>query len=418
MGAFNLLWTHLFDVSEVNQTIDHLFRSEYVKLTSFLTTKFGASNIDIIEDAVQESLLKAMRLWSFNEIPEHPGKWLYRVSHNQIIDVLRRQSKTIMFNPEIMTDYVDGDFSLNEGIQDNQLKMMFACCHPSMKETEQVMLSLKLLCGFSNKEIARALFKQTEAVKKAITRAKLKFKTEVGDLEVPADKDLTSRLDGVLKVIYLLFNSGYTAHSGENLIKKEVCEDALRLAGVLHNNEGCDTSELKALIALMCYQLSRFDARIDSEGKIVIFKNQDRSLWDYELINMGSHFLATSANSENFSQYQFEAAIAREYAISKSFENIDWDNILSLYDTLQSRSNNLIYDLNRLVILGQAKGTEVALKELQEMNESKLNDNHLYFSILSNFQKELGIADYKINLQKAIDLTDNQQEKEFLISLF
>lgn len=405
-------------MSKLNETIDHLFRSEYVKLTSFLTSKFGVSNIDIIEDAVQEALLKAMRLWSFKEIPENPGKWLYRVSHNKIIDVLRRQSKTVMFNPEIMKDYEDGDFSIDDGIQDEQLKMIFACCHPSMKETEQVMLSLKLLCGFGNKEIARALFKQTEAVKKAITRAKLKFKTEVGDLEVPSSEQLTERLNGVLKVIYLLFNSGYTAHSGESLLKKEVCEDALRLAGILHNNKDCSSSDLNALIALMCYQMSRFDARVNEEGKMVIFENQNRELWDFDLINLGSQFLGQSVNGTNYSQYQLEAAIAREYAVSKSYEDVDWENILRIYNILQSQSNNLVYQLNRLVIIQKAKGTKEAMKELQKLDTKKLEDNHLYYSILSNFQKDLGIADYKTNLQKAIDLTENQQEKEFLTSLF
>ena len=142
---------------QLNSTIDHLFRTEYVKLVSYLTSKFGASNIDVIEDAVQESLLKAMRLWSFKEIPPEPGKWLYRVSYNRIIDVLRRKSKTVMFNPEIMNDYIEGDVNSGDDLQANQLKLIFACCHPSMNEPEQIILSLQLLCVFSNKEISNTL---------------------------------------------------------------------------------------------------------------------------------------------------------------------------------------------------------------------------------------------------------------------
>lgn len=401
----------------VNDTIDHVFRNEYVKLTSYLTTKFGTNHIDLIEDAIQESLLKAMRLWSFQEMPPEPGKWLYRVSYNRIIDGLRRQSKTIMFNPEIMNDYIEDDFDLDDELQDNQLKMIFACCHPSMKETEQIMLSLKLLCGFGNKEIAKALLKEPEAVKKAITRAKHKFKTEVQDLEIPDSQELNERLTGVLGVIYLLFNSGYTAHSGEQLLKKDVCEDALRLAGILYNHPACNTPELKALISLMCYQLSRFDARVDKNGKMVIFEQQDRTLWNQELIDLGSQFLIESGSDATYCDYQFEAAIAREYAVSKSFETINWNNILKIYEVMEQRSQNVIHYLNKLVIISKVEGTKKALSMLMKLDDKNLKNNYLYYSIKSNFQKQLGIADYKENLKKAISLTDNQLEKEFLSTL-
>lgn len=402
---------------QLNHTIDHLFRTEYAKLTSYLTSKFGTANIDIIEDAIQESLLKAMRLWSFKEIPSDPGKWLYRVSYNNIIDVLRRQSKTIMFNPEIMKDYIEEDFTFDQNIEDNQLKMIFACCHPSMKQKEQIILSLKLLCGFNNREIAHALLKEEEAVKKAILRAKQKFKTEVGQLEIPNNAKLAERLSGVLSVIYLLFNSGYTAHSGEQLLKKDVCEDAIRLAGILHSYEDCRTSELKALISLMCYQLSRFDARVDDKGEMVIFENQNRDLWDQELIALGSKFLMESGSGATYSDFQLEAAIAREYAVSKSFNEINWENILRIYNVMESRSYNVVHYLNKLVILSKVKGTDKAYELLLKLDDKKLNSNYLYFSIKSNFQKQLSIPEYKINLQKAIELTDNQLEKEFLMKL-
>ena len=410
-----LIETHFLRMTEtIHTTIDHVFRNEYVKLTSSLTSKFGTSKIDLIEDAIQESLLKAVRIWSFQEIPPNPGKWLYRVSHNHIIDTLRRQSKTVMFNPEIMNDYVTGDFEMDDDIEDNQLKMIFACCHPQLKEGEQIMISLKLLCGFGNKEIASALLRQPEAVKKAITRAKQKFKTKIGSLEIPKSDHLKERLEGVLRVIYLLFNSGYTAHSGEMLLKKDVCEDALRLAGILHKNTSCNTPELRALISLMCYQLSRFDARVDKGGKMVIFENQDRSLWDKELILLGSHFLANSQNASPLSSYRYEAAIAREYAISTSFETVNWNTILIIYTAMETHSNSIVHHLNKLVIVSKVHGTRKALDQLLLLDEEQLTSNYLYYSIKSNFQKQLGIPDYKTNLEKAINLTDNQLEKEFL----
>ena len=403
---------------QLNFTIDHLFRNEYAKLTSYLTAKFGASNIDLVEDATQDALLKAMRLWSFKDIPEDPGKWLYRVAHNYMIDVLRKKSRMVMYNREIMDDDVKDDFSYNEGIEDDQLKMIFACCHPTMKESDQILLSLKLLCGFSNKEISKALLKEEEAIKKAIHRAKTKFKTHVGNLSIPSTNDLSARLDSVLKVIYLLFNSGYTAHSGENLLKKEVCEDALRLAGILHQYKDTNTADLKALISLMCYQLSRFDARVDTEGKLIVFKHQDRSLWDQEIIELGHQFLMQSTNASNYSNYQLEAVIAREYAISTSFEDVNWVNILNIYNVLESRSNNMVYTLNKLVIIQQIEGTQKALNLLLELDDKKLEKNYLYYSILSNFQKDLGLKAYKENLNKAISLTDNLQEKDFLATRF
>ena len=403
---------------ELNSTIDHLFRTEYVKLVSYLTTKFGAANIDIIEDAVQESLLKAMRLWSFKEIPTEPGKWLYRVSYNRIIDVLRRKSKTVMFNPEIMNDYIEGEVDFEDGLKDNQLKMIFACCHPSMNETEQIILSLKLLCGFSTKEISGALLKETETVKKAISRAKKKFKDEVGELSIPSGSQLDERIEGVLKVIYLLFNSGYTAHSGENLLKKDVCEDALRLGGILYNHPACNTSELKALISLMCYQLSRFDARVNANGKMVIFEHQDRTLWDQELIALGSNFLLESGRGATYCDYQFEAAIAREYAVSKSYDEMNWMNVLRVYNVMCSQTDNIFHQLNRLVIIEKVEGVAPAYKGLLKLDESKLSNSYLYYSIRSNFEKVLGISDFEQHLKKAISLTDNQQEKDFLSGLF
>ena len=185
--------------------IDHLFRNEYSKLISYLTSKFGISNIDIIEDAVQDALLKAMQLWGFKDIPANPSKWLYRVSYNIIIDTLRRQSKMLMFNPAVMNDYLEEDYEMDKSIEDNQLQMMFACCHPSISENDKIMLSLKLLCGFSNNEIGRVLFKNSEAIKKGLSRAKNTFKSKVKKLSFPPESELPSRLDTVLKIIYLLF---------------------------------------------------------------------------------------------------------------------------------------------------------------------------------------------------------------------
>jgi RNA polymerase sigma factor (sigma-70 family) len=394
--------------------INHLFRNEYTKLISYLTSKFGVSKIDIIENAVQDALLKAMQLWSFNEIPPNPSKWLYRVSYNTVIDTLRRQSKTLMFNPEIMNDYLEENYDFDKGIEDNQLQMIFACCHPLINENDKIILSLKLLCGFSNDEIARVLFKNTEAIKKGLSRAKKTFKAKVEKLSFPPESELSSRLDTILKIIYLLFTNGYTAYNGNDLLKRDVCEDAIRLAGLLYVNKHCNTPNLQALIALMSYNLSRFEARTSNDGYLVTMKDQDRKLWDKDLIQLGNNFILLSNKEPSYSTYHLEAAIAREYAISTSYDTINWKSILAIYDVLVSRTKSSTMSLNRLVVLSKVKGSEIALKELNLLNDKTLLNNHHYYSVKGEFEKELKLDSYKNSLQKAISLTNNEKEKHFL----
>lgn len=400
-----------------HNTVEHLFRQEYGKLISFLTAKLGSNHIDLIEDAVQDALYKAMQLWSYQETPKEPGKWLYRTAYNSIIDGLRRDSKSVEFNPDILPiemTSVTEEYNMSINIEDDQLKMIFACCHPSMKEGEQIMLSLKLLCGFNNKEIARALFKEPEAVKKALTRAKQKFKTEIGELVLPNDQDISTRLDSVLKVVYLIFNNGYTAFDGDSVLKKDVCEDAMRLTGILYENNLTNSPKTKAVFALMCFNFSRFDARVDKTGNLLTLEEQNRKEWDDELIQLGLFFLNQSAEGKELSNYHLEAGIAREYAISESFESINWTAILNTYDLLLKQTNNENISLNRLVVLEKIEGPNLALIELNKLDKSNFKKNHLYYSIKGDFEKKLNKSTYKLSLKKAIELTENQKEKEFL----
>lgn len=400
--------------SSINQTIDHLFRHEYGKLTSFLTARFGRTHIDLIEDAVQDALYKAMQLWPYKQVPNDPGKWLYRTAHNSIIDRLRRDKKSIPFEASHFEESAAETIADLEQIPDEQLKMIFACCHPDMKEMEQLMLSLKLLCGFSNKEISRSLFKSPEAVKKALTRAKQKFKNEVGELSIPNGAALNERLAGVLRVIYLLFNNGYTAYDGDQLLKKDVCEDAIRLSAMLYQNQQCRTPELCALMALMCFNFSRFDSRIDEAGNMLVMEAQNRDRWDTDLIQLGLRFIRESAVEKNLTNYHIEATIACEYAISNNFDSINWAFILTMYDQLMLQSPNPVVALNRLVIYEKLQGTKKAMEALKNLDDKALQENYLYFSIKGDFEKKLGLKGYKISLERAITLTANEKEKAFL----
>lgn len=404
---------------ENRDSISHLFRHEYGRIVAYLTNRYTSQKIDLIEDAVQEALLKAMRVWGYQTIPNNPSAWLYRVANNHLIDQLRRERKSVEFNlPEqsLAAPPVENEMEINDDLGDEQLKMIFACCHPAMSVTEQLILSLKLLCGLNILEISSALIKKEDAVKKAIVRAKKKFKEKVGKLTVPQGRELRKRLGVVLKVIYLLFNEGYKATEGKSLIKRDICEEAIRLAGILHRNPFCNTPELNALLALMCFNASRFDARLSPENELVTLENQDRKLWDQGYIRWGMHFLSESSYGINISEYHLEAGIASFYAIAGSFEETNWKAILTLYDLLVKVNRSPLVALNRLVVLEKVKGAKVALQEIQELEKEKsLRDNYLLYSIKADLQLSLNNRKEAGRLLKqAIGLTGNIIEKRFL----
>jgi len=404
---------------KLHDSIEHLFRHEYGKITAALTSKFSSYQIDLIEDAVQEALLKAMKLWSFQEMPENPSAWLYRVASNHLIDQLRRAKKSVEYDfPEdfLITENAYNDSSILSGIKDEQLKMIFACCHPVLTDAEQIMLSLKLISGFSIKEISSALLKKEDAVKKATTRAKLKFKNEIGKIEIPNERELNQRLSSVLKIIYLMFNEGYKSTEGETLVKKDICFEAIRLAEILTEHKTCDAPQLNALLSLMCFNAARFEARINEAGELVTLENQNRDLWDEELINAGMYYLDKSSTGMILSQYHLEAGIASLYTTSKNFESTNWQTILNLYDLLIIHNNSSIAALNRLVVYEKINGAEKALEEIKKIeNEESLLSNHLYYSIKADFKKNAGyINEAKELLTKAIQTTSNKIEKKFL----
>lgn len=403
----------------INNSIEHLFRHEYGKIVAALTSTFSSHQIDLIEDSVQEALLKAMKLWGFGDLPDNPSAWLYRVASNHLIDNLRRAKKTVEYDfPEdfFIDENTINDSSILSGIKDEQLKMIFACCHPSLNETEQIILSLKLLGGLSIKEIASALLKKDEAVKKAITRAKDKFKNEIGKLEIPAQNELNKRLNSVLKVIYLLFNEGYKATEGETLVKKDICLEAIRLTEILTKNEACNRPQVNALLALMYFNSARFDARINEAGELVTLEKQNRNLWDKRQINAGIYYLDKSSTGMELTEYHIEAGIASLYSTAESFEKTDWGTILNLYNLLMKINPSPIILLNRLVVFEKIHGPKKALEEMKNIEQEKsIFNNHLYYSIKADFVKSTERSAYaKELLLKAIELSTNTIETNFL----
>ncbi len=405
--------------NQLDNTIEHLFRNEYGKVVAVLIRKYGTSHIEKIEDAVQDTFLKAMKIWAYKEMPNNPTAWLYRVANNSLIDVLRKDKKSSTFEEHVLKEVSENPSDgvlLEDVISDSQLQLIFACCDPSLSQEHQIILSLKLIGGFSNKELAEALLKKEEAVAKSFTRGKKKFRNEVQMLKIPVQMGLQSRLFVVLRVIYLLFTEGYAASTGSQVIKRDICYEALRLALLLRENKYCKHPNLEALIALMCFHASRFEARLDENGELVTLEFQDRSKYNRELIEIGiRHLEGAGTLDKTPSHYHLEAARSYYHCAAKSFGQTDWKSILYLYDVQLKQQYSPMVALNRIVPFAKIHG---AAKALEELNRLAKNSNFetigLFYAIKAELLQELNDKDYQSALTKAIELSDNDLVKRHL----
>ena len=408
--------------NQLNHTVEHLFRNEYGRVVALLTNKFGISYVEQIEDATQDTFLKAMQIWGYKSIPDNPTAWLYRVANNALLDKIRKDKKLNFAADEDLPDSgQQGTVStanLDNSISDSQLKMIFACCHPSLTQEHQIVLSLKLIGGFSNKELAEALMKKEEAVAKSFTRAKKKFREEVQLLQIPVQMGLQSRLFKVLQVIYLLFTEGYAATTGSQILKRDICYEALRLALLLQENKYCKHPNLDALIALMCFHASRFDARLDDAGDMVTLKFQDRSRYNQELIQIGVQHLEGAGTMDKVpSIYHLEAARSYYHSSAKNFNETDWKSILYLYDVQLRQQYSPMVALNRIVPFAKINGAKEAMNELMKLrNKTDFENTGLFFAIKAELEKELGQDNFKETLGKAIQLSENELVKRHLQS--
>jgi len=413
--ALTVVRTKSYGAMEV---VDHFFRHEHSKMIASFTSKFGLAHMESVEDAVQDALIKAMQVWPFHSIPTDPSGWIFRVANNRLIDKIRREHKIDRANVVedlLQSETVDFKMPSEHEIEDDQLKMMFACCHQALSEETQIMLTLNLLCGFGTAEIARALLKKKDAVAKALTRGKSKFKNEVGTLQLPAEPQLRQRLQVVMKVIYLLFNEGYKVTKGEKLMDETLTSEAVRL-GLLLLNRYANLLELNALIALMYFQASRFGARMDSKGNLMSMQEQDRNLWDREIISLGHRYLNASAGSGYLTEYHIQAGIAAIHCSAASFEETDWKELLRLYDLQVSFNRLPIAEMNRVVPLAKVEGPKAGLAELQRLRKyPKLLEHHLYHAIKAELLEESGNhKEAESALEKAVEQVTNNSEKKFL----
>jgi RNA polymerase sigma factor (sigma-70 family) len=393
--------------------IPHLFRTEFSKITVILCKLFGLEHMEIAEDITSETFAAALENWPHNGIPDNPTAWLYAVAKNKTRNYLKRNN---IFREKIAgqirystpeNNELDIDLSDNN-ISDSQLQMLFAICHPSISTEAQIGLALRILCGFGIDEIATAFLTGKETIYKRLYRAKKKLREEQVQIEFPAVSEINNRLETVLTTLYLLFNEGYYSESNEKVFRKDLCLEAMRLTYLLINNGQTNTPDAYALLALMCFHASRFDAREDDHGEMVLYYNQDRSLWNEELVSRGVYFFKQASQGDHISSYHLEAGIAWWYTV-KTDTKEKWENILQLYNRLLTIKYSPVAALNRTYALSKVHGTEAAIKEAEKLN---LTDNHYYFTLLGELYKDIGDKRAKQYLQKAFSLARTQSDKK------
>ncbi|HEV7333297.1 MAG TPA: sigma-70 family RNA polymerase sigma factor [Flavisolibacter sp.] len=404
----------------IQQTVDHFFRHESGKMIAVLSRLLGLQHLQAAQDIAQDTLLQALQTWRINGLPDQPKAWLYRVAKNKAIDFLRRE-KTCRRVESAQAYLLQSEFALyntithlfeEEAITDSQLRMIFACCHPSIPVESQIALALKTLCGLSAGEIAKAFLKDEETIAKRIYRAKEKIRTENIALDLPSPDQLPGRLDAVLHCLYLLFNEGYNSSHPEQLIREDLCEEAMRLTYLLTQIPLTNLPRTNALLALFCFQASRLKARLDEGGNIILLKQQDRSKWYRPLIQKGFLFLE-AATQEELSVYHLEAAIAYLHAVAPSFEETDWKAIYYLYQVLADQHPDAFVFLNKAIAASYAISKEEGLKQLEAI--SGLEKYYLYHTAIGEIYFELrqpAIA--RQHFEKALSLTRSAAEQQLL----
>src|SRR5262245_41715436 len=403
---------------QINLSVDHLFRHRAGQMIATLTRIFGIERLDLVEDAMQEAMIRALRLWPHQGIPDNPVAWLIQVAKNRIVDQLRRENKATGAVDE-MEIPVAGEFDTgfaNE-IRDDQLRMIFTCCHPLVPQDGQIALTLKTVCGFSISEIARAFLAQEPSVTKTLTRAKQRLREFDIKLEMPQPDKLPSRLESVLKAIYLMFNEGYSALEGEELVRTDLCHEAIRLCELLAEHPITDAPKVHALGALLLFQGARLTARCDAAGELLLLSEQDRSLWDRAMIKRGLYRLRKSAHGDEVSDYHLEPETASCHTLAPSFEATAWSLVLGCYQELLIRKPTPVVALNRIVALANVHGTDAGLFELSKLVEDRtLRNYYPFYAALGELLREDGKKNEAIDAyHKALSLTSSEPVRRFLV---
>jgi RNA polymerase sigma-70 factor (ECF subfamily) len=398
--------------------LEHLFRHQSGRMVAHLTRLLGPAHIDLAEEAVQDTMIRALQSWPYHGVPENPPAWLFRVAHNLAIDAIRRHrmmgEKAEAMVAELsrssagMPDHPE----IEEQLRDDELRMIVMCCHPEIPRESRVALSLKTVGGFSVREIARAFLAEDAAIAQRLARAKRQIRDQRLTLDPPRGPEMKPRLDSVLEVIYLIFNEGYAAHEGEDLIRTDLCFEALRLASLVAASS-IATPGAQALMALLAFQAARLPARVDQSGDLVLFEQQDRARWDQRLIQAGFRHFDRSMAGDEVSIYHAQAAIAATYAAPGP---IDWGMILRLYDELLEMYPSPVAELNRAVAMAKSGRPAEALAELDRLEKNpQLRDYYLMPAARGHLLLELGRREEAAaSFRQSIECSCSEPERRFL----
>ncbi|WP_337041463.1 RNA polymerase sigma factor [Emticicia sp. 17c] len=395
--------------------IPHLFRTEFRKIVAVLSKFLGIEYIETAEDIASDTFLLAAETWPYQGLPPNPTAWLYTVAKNKAKNhTIRKQ----IFNEKIelqlsyqatLIHTAEIDLS-DKNINDSQLQMLFAVCHPLIPVEAQIGLALRVLCGFGIDEIANAFLTNKETINKRLFRAKEKLRTEKIAIELPPEKEIPKRLEAVLRTLYLLFNEGYYSETQDTVLRNDFCLEAMRLTYLLTENDSTSKPEVKALLSLMCFHASRFEARKNINGEIILYHDQNENLWNKELIERGAYFLHQASQGSQISRYHLEASIAYWHTLKADTQE-KWDNILQLYNQLLILEYSPIAALNRTFALAKVYGKATAIIEAEKL---ALHDNQYYFTLLGELYREISPPQAIAHFQMAYQLARTKADKHLI----
>jgi len=410
--------------TDPEQLVDHLFRRHSARIVATLTRIFGSRHLDLAEDVVQDALLKALQQWPFKGVPENPAAWLTLVARNRALDLLRRDasltSKAEQLEqalPRLATVAAPSATAAPSAAEmDDQLALILMCCHPALPLEYQIALTLKTACGFSTSEIARAFLTPQTTIAQRLVRAKRQIRDHNIIIDPPGADDLPERIDGVLRVIYLLFNEGYAATSGDDLVRADLCEEAMRLGTLVIEHSPLQLPAAHALLALMMLQAARLPARSLDDGSLAVLAEQNRQLWDRKLIGLGMRHFGASATGDTITTYHLQAEIAAVHATSPSESETDWPKLVELYDDLYKLEPTPIVLLNRAIAIARCHGPHAGLSALEEIDaHSSLRNYHLLPAVAAELWRQAGNNERAAEAyERALECPSSAPERAFL----
>ncbi|MGB8170388.1 MAG: DUF6596 domain-containing protein [Chthoniobacteraceae bacterium] len=407
--------------ASAGEVAGHFFRHEGAKVVATLTAHLGTHRLQLAEDVVQEALLRALQTWSYHGVPENPAAWLTQVAKNFAMNALQREQRWNEKQDGIAAEHgrwlstPSGEMK-DETFADDTLRMMFVCFHPQLATDAQTALALRTLCGFSPAEIGSAFLTSEAAIAKRLVRARQRIRELALPFAVPEPAELPARLTGVLHTLYLLFNEGYKASSGDRLVREDLCREAIRLVTLLTEHAATREPRAFALLALMVLNAARFSARTDDAGHLLRLHEQDRSAWDHAMIERGIECLCHASRGDTLSVYHLEASIAATHCMAADASATDWPRILLLYDQLLALTGSPVTAMNRAVAVARVHGAQAGLDALDAIAESApLEINHLYHAIRGTFAAELGqTTAARTSFRRAESLATLPAERDFI----